>query len=354
MRGVRAVISGAGAAGLLHALAYRASGVRIAAVHDPDLERARALAELAGGAVAPTLGALVATRADVASVCGPPRVHVEQAELLSRAGAVVLVEKPVATTLPELERLAALPRCVPIVQWRAGRAIRAVRRAIQAGELGPAPVVACDLDWARDDAYLRARGEGWGCGALLSIGIHAIDAVAWALGRPIDGASGMTARRAGADGETSAVALFRFAGGASASLRLSLDGGGDATRIAFCGGGVTAYVEGGEADPTASRVRWIAGDARALRRLEALEDETPGALGPPLVVPFVGDVVAALCAGDLASVPDVKSTEGAHAAAMLVAQAVPAPLVARPFLASTSACAAASRAMVTRNGEHET
>lgn len=327
---VKAILVGAGVAGFLHSLSYRAHGVAIAGVYDPDAQRARDLAEVCGGHAMTTLEELADTDAVLASICSPPRVHVEQAELLGRAGRTVLIEKPVGVSREELLRLRRLARCVPIVQWRAGRAIRAVRAAIAAGELGDAPVVACDLAWGRDDEYLRARGEAWGCGAVLSIGIHAIDAVQWAMGRKVEHVSGNVTRRDGAWGETGAIALVRFEGGGLASLRLSLDGGADSTRLSFCGRGVTASIEGGEADPTASTVKWHVargpGAHARLASLEALERASSGALGSPLVVPYIGDVIAALrdgCApGETPRMPAVDDCFDAHLTALRIA-AVP-------------------------------
>ena len=318
-------------AGLLHALALRAAGVKIAGVFDPDHSRAQALAEQCGGArVAADIDALADIESEIANICSPPAVHVAQAERLAAgergAARIIFVEKPVAVSLEELERLRALPGCVPVVQWRAGRAIRAVRRAIARGELGDAPVLSCDLAWGRDEAYVRARGASWGCGAVLSVGIHAIDAVLWAIGRKVVEASGLTTRREGAWAETGAVGLLRFEGGALASLRISFDGGADATRLAFCGGGITAVIEGGEGDPTASSVRWTAGPAASARitALEALERETDGATGSPLLVPYIGDAVAALregrVPGDTQRLPSIADSFDAHVTAMHLAR----------------------------------
>jgi predicted dehydrogenase len=253
-------------------------------------------------------------------------VHVAQAERLARgergAKRIIFVEKPVAVSLEELERLRALPRCVPVVQWRAGRAIRAVRRAIAGGELGDAPVVSCDLAWGRDDAYVRARGASWGCGAVLSVGIHAIDAVLWAVGKKVVEASGLTTRREGAWAETGAVGLVRFDGGALASVRISFDGGADSTRLTFCGGGITAIIEGGEGDPTASSVTWLAlpGGSARITSLQALERETDGATGSPLLVPYIGDAIAAVregrVPGDTQRLPSIGDSFEAHATAL--------------------------------------
>jgi predicted dehydrogenase len=323
---MQAVLVGAGASGALHALALRAAGVRLAAVYDPDVERARAVVDACGGRVAPTLAAAAEADAAIAAICSPPSAHVAQAEALAGPGRTVFVEKPLATSRTELERLARLPGCVPVLQWRAGRALRALRRAVELGELGPHPVASCDLAWARSDDYFAAR-RGWGCGALLSIGIHAVDALAWSLGRPVERAAAIASRaRFGADaeGETAAVALFGFAGGASASLRISLDGGADTTHLRVCGGGVTAELVGPEADPTGGTLRWFAASSSRRAHLEALERGTPGALGSPLLVPYLGAAIAALRDGERPGdgggerLPSIADAFGAHAAALQV------------------------------------
>lgn len=321
-----AVISGAGASGLLHALALRAAGVRIAAIWDPDLERAAALADAVGARAVTSFEALVAADAGLAAVCSPPSVHVVQARALGlgEGDRVVLVEKPVATDEAELASLLALPRCVPIVQWRAGRGLRALRAAVLHGELGEAPVVSCELAWGRDEAYFHARDATWGCGALLSIGIHALDAVTWALGRRVASVAGVTLHRSGVRGETGAVGVLRYEGGPLVSLRLSLDGGADTTRIVACGNGVTAVLEGSEADPTGAPLRWSA-PAATRARLEALERASSGALGAPLLVPYLAGVLAGLRAGerpgDTDRLPAIEGTRSAHEAAMLLARA---------------------------------
>ncbi|MEA2751082.1 MAG: myo-inositol 2-dehydrogenase / D-chiro-inositol 1-dehydrogenase [Myxococcales bacterium] len=331
---MKAIIAGAGIAGFLHSLAYRAHGVTIAGVFDPDPRRAHDLAELHGARAASTFEELARIDADVASICSPPRHHVAQAEELARADRAVLIEKPVAVSLDELTRLRALPRCIPVVQWRAGRGLRAVRAAIARGELGDAPVASCDLAWGRDDAYVRARDASWGCGAVLSIGIHAIDALEWAIDRPVKTVSGLTTRRAGAWAETGAVGLIAFEGGALASLRLSLDGGGDATLLTFCGNDVTATIAGGEGDPTGTSVKWSVargpGSHARLAALATLERETRGSLGSPLLVPYVGDVIAALRAGaspgDTQRIPSIADCSSAHETALRLA-ASPAGVV---------------------------
>ena len=65
---MKVVIVGAGASGLLHALSFRACGVAIAGVYDPDTERARTLADLSGGRVLASFEDAVRSDATLAAI----------------------------------------------------------------------------------------------------------------------------------------------------------------------------------------------------------------------------------------------------------------------------------------------
>ena len=109
------VVVGAGAFGRNHLRVYRemeraGAGVRLLALVDADAgARERAAAEFAVPGFA-TMEACVAAVGgpDAASVCVPTAVHAEVAEPLLGAGVHVLVEKPVAATLGEADRMVAL------------------------------------------------------------------------------------------------------------------------------------------------------------------------------------------------------------------------------------------------------
>ncbi len=318
---LRATICGAGAAGCMHALTFRAAGVLVVGVFDPDLSKARALAELCGARAVTSLEALFEMESELTSICSPPPAHVDQAEGACRRDRIVFVEKPIATTAEGLERVASLGRCVPVLQWRAGRALRAVRAAIRSGELGDAPSVDCDLAWSRDRAYFergRATRSAWGGGVLLSVAIHAIDAACFALGRRVASASGSLGHRVGIDVETSAVMTMAFEGGALAAIRATFDSSGDATRLSFVGGEVAAIIEGTEVDPTAGRVVWHSRDSARHRRLREIEAGCAGAISAPLLVPFLHDAIEAVkrgaAPGECDTLPSIESAREAHAA----------------------------------------
>ena len=326
---MRAVICGAGAAGFMHALSYRAAGVEIVGVFDPSRARALSLAEMCRAEVLPTETALFALRADFASICSPPIYHADQAERAAHCQRVIFVEKPVATTRADFDRVARL-RAVPILQWRAGRAIQAIRSAVAAGELGDAPTVTARLSWGRSAAYFaagRASRSEWGCGVLLSVGIHAIDAVGFALGRPLSFASGSLGYRKGVEVETSGEMTTRVDGGARALFRATFEGASDRTLISFAsfasfasfeGASLRAVIRGSESDPTASRVLWRTPDRAKRLALAAREAQCAGHVHPPLIVPFLAAAIAAAARGaapgECEALPSAESTRAAHEA----------------------------------------
>lgn len=301
----RADILGAGSSGLLHGLSIRAAGGRVGSVYDPDIERARALASVLGARAVREPTEIAQGNADVVCVASPPPWHVAQAVMVARPGRLVFVEKPLALCALDLRRLGDLPGVVPVVQWRRGRAARALRAAFETGWFGPTPHLRFDVSWPRDDAYYFARRRAvWGCGALLSIGIHAVDLGLWALGArvasDVRGAIGSeTWTRSRVDVPTAAKLLVETASGATLELRLSTDGTGpERTRVSLQGDGLRAQLLAGEADPTTAPLIFSG------PRAELLEQHTRclgGEHGPPLLVPYV----AAALDGDLVGVADV-------------------------------------------------
>lgn len=292
----RALIVGAGASGFLHALALRSAGVAITSVYDPDTARAEWLAGLTGGQAVSSLS----TDVDIAAICSPPHRHLEQAAMLASAERLVFVEKPVVVTHDELAEMARLPNVVPIVQWRAGQSARRLREAFARGVFGPSPKIDCTLRLWRDAAYFATRAD-WGSGALLSIGIHAIDLVLWTVGRPVLRAvRSESGGRAGMGTATRGELEIAFEGGASASIRITLDASlQNDVRLFVRGASASAELRAGEADPTAMPMLWRGTDP----------PRADGATGAPLLVPYLH----AALAGQAPTIADVAE---AHALAL--------------------------------------
>lgn len=107
---VPVAVIGAGHMGQHHVRTYsQMPGVRLVAVVDANLERARQLAEPLGARFAteltPELGAVVAV-----SVAVPTKQHLDVSRPLIERGIHVLIEKPLAPTAAEGEQIVALAR----------------------------------------------------------------------------------------------------------------------------------------------------------------------------------------------------------------------------------------------------
>jgi predicted dehydrogenase len=105
---LRIGVIGAGHFGRFHALKLASSKrAKLSGVHDLDPERAARVAQDAGTQAVADLSALFAA-SDAVVVAAPADAHFALAEQAFRAGQHVLVEKPLAATLAQADRLAAL------------------------------------------------------------------------------------------------------------------------------------------------------------------------------------------------------------------------------------------------------
>jgi UDP-N-acetyl-2-amino-2-deoxyglucuronate dehydrogenase len=224
-----AAVIGCGDVSVVHLQAIEnLAGVDLVAVCDTDPARAAAAAERYG--VPPFAGhrqLLDATRPDVVHVCTPHHQHAPVAIDCLDAGVGVLVEKPVAHTVAEADRIIAAARDHPDVkagiclQNRYNAATRAARALLDSGELGPVRGGSATVLWHRDPAYYRARpwrgrARDSGGGVLINQAIHTLDLMEWLLGDVVraQGHTGRYALDGVVDVEDTAHAMLDHAGGA--------------------------------------------------------------------------------------------------------------------------------------------
>jgi len=102
---VRVAVVGVGDFGRNHVRVYRQlEGVELVGIVDPDRERARRVAQEFGTEALPDLDSL-SGRVDAASVAVPTREHARIGCLLLARGIDVLMEKPIAASVPEADLL---------------------------------------------------------------------------------------------------------------------------------------------------------------------------------------------------------------------------------------------------------
>src|ERR1043166_1986978 len=111
MRNVRAALVGAGYVSGYHARAIQSLGfVEIVGVCDPDRTRRQRLASVCGCEAVADVKQLAPLRPDVVHVLTPPSSHCDVTLQALALGCDVLVEKPMAPTTSECDRMIAAAR----------------------------------------------------------------------------------------------------------------------------------------------------------------------------------------------------------------------------------------------------
>jgi predicted dehydrogenase len=208
----RAAVIGPGTVSVVHLAAIdKLPDIELAGICDIGTDHRRFLDEV---------------RPDVAHICTPHDQHVPIAIDCLERGVHVLLEKPVAHTVEEADRLIAAAKDRPdvkvgvVLQNRYNLAARAAHRLVRSGELGAVRGGSATVLWHRDEAYYRARP--WrgqqarsGGGVLINQAIHTLDLMEWLLGE-VTGVRGHTGRYGidGIDVEDTAHVLLDHAGGA--------------------------------------------------------------------------------------------------------------------------------------------
>jgi UDP-N-acetyl-2-amino-2-deoxyglucuronate dehydrogenase len=170
---------------------------------------------------------LEACDADVVTVCTPHYLHAEHALKVIATGRHVLVEKPMALTVDEADRMisaAGNARVLLMVvkQNRHNLPVAFTREALDSGRLGRILMVQCNVAWNRYEGYYRqspwlGRTEYEG-GALFTQVSHFMDLMIWMCGDVVDAGGQIETKNHQIDIEDCGTAWLRFANGAMGSL----------------------------------------------------------------------------------------------------------------------------------------
>ncbi|AXJ09741.1 Gfo/Idh/MocA family protein [Arthrobacter sp. PM3] len=177
----------------------------LVAVCDTDPGR-RAAAQAAHGVPAfEDYRDMLATAApDVVHITTPHHEHAAMAIECLRRGVHVVLEKPLAHTLAEGERLlaaaaASTARIGVCFQNRYNAPVQATRRLLDSGDLGRVLGASATVMWHRDaDYYLsrpwRGSWGGGGGGLMMNQAIHTVDLLQWLLGDVVELSGSASAR----------------------------------------------------------------------------------------------------------------------------------------------------------------
>ncbi|GLY93280.1 Gfo/Idh/MocA family oxidoreductase [Actinoplanes sp. NBRC 103695] len=192
-------VAGAGVIGKHHGkvISQLADQIELVAVADVDLSKAQELTAKHGGKpYAGLTDALRTQEIDVVVVCTPTGKHGELAIEALEAGKDVIVEKPAEITVEKTDEIIAAQQkagklVTVISQHRFDPSTEQVLGAIARGELGRLTSGIASIDWWRGQSYYDSgdwRGT-WaldGGGALMNQGVHTVDLLVAALGRPVE------------------------------------------------------------------------------------------------------------------------------------------------------------------------
>ncbi len=216
MADMKIVIVGAGfATRVVHLPGYKGVGAPVAALCDLLEERAQALAQQYGipKVYSDWREMLEREQPGVVSVCLPNVMHREVTLAALEAGAHVLCEKPLATSVVEAREMFEAARSAGRIlmaaqHLRFSAEARAIKRVIDGGALG-------EIYHAEANALRRLGIPTWGVfhqkaqsagGPLFDIGVHILDQTLWLMGNPRPArVSAVTQQRFGRRPEIAAI-----------------------------------------------------------------------------------------------------------------------------------------------------
>jgi UDP-N-acetyl-2-amino-2-deoxyglucuronate dehydrogenase len=183
--------------------------------------------------------------ADLVSVCTPPFTHAEIASDCLRAGKHVIVEKPMAASIEECDRLVGLAAKTgkilsPIAQNRFRTPIMRLKKVIESGLIGRILHAQVDSFWWRGycyyDLWWRGTWEKEGGGCTLNHAVHHVDLLLWMKGIPETVTAVMTnAAHDNAEVEDLSVAVLKYGDGSLGQLTASVVHHGEEQQLVFQG-----------------------------------------------------------------------------------------------------------------------
>lgn len=235
MRRIKTAIIGCGKIGQTHAQALSTlAESEFTAVCDAQLSRAQSFSDKYGVQAFDSVPEML-SKADIEAVtiCTPHPLHEEPCLQAAQAGAHVLIEKPMASSLEACDAMleAADKHCVKlgiVSQRRLFEPVQRMKSAIDAGKIG-APVLGTFsmFSW-RDQAYYesdpwRGKWKTEGGGVLVNQSPHMLDMLQWFMGE-IEEVSGYWSNlnHPYVEVEDTALAMIRFKSGGLGNVVTSL------------------------------------------------------------------------------------------------------------------------------------
>jgi predicted dehydrogenase len=231
---IKTGLIGCGKVAEIHATALKAlPQSQFTAVCGTKPERTRAFAARYGVKPYDDLPKMLAeSGVQAVCICTPHPRHADPAVLCAAAGVHILIEKPLASSLADCDRIITAANASGITlgvfcQRRFYEPCQRIRRAIDAGKIGRPVLASVTLYGWRDQKYYasdpwRGSWAGEGGGVLVNQAPHQLDLLSWYMG-PLAELSGYWANlnHPYIEVEDTAVAIVRFQSGALGQVTVS-------------------------------------------------------------------------------------------------------------------------------------
>ena len=200
------------------------SGARLAAVCDVQRERALSFGVKYAVPAFHSIDEMMRdTNIDVVSILTPSGMHADHAVTVAKGGRHVVVEKPMALTLTDAERMidacdAAAVRLFVVKQNRFNVPVVKAREALDAGRFGRLVLGTVRVRWCREQSYYSQdswRGT-WAQdgGVLANQASHHVDMLGWFMGEVESVHARSVTALVDIEAEDTAVATLKFRNGA--------------------------------------------------------------------------------------------------------------------------------------------
>ena len=221
---VKAVIIGCGAIAEFHFNALNAlKTAEVIGVYGNIKEQCDAFAEKHGIKAYHSIEEVYASDCDMVTICTPSGTHADLAVNSMLAGKHVTVEKPLAITAADCDRVLETEKltgkiCAPVSQLRYSDSVRKLKEAVDAGKFGKPVLCSIYMKFYRSKEYYAGSWRGTkamdGGGALMNQGIHGIDILRYVAGDVKSVSAKVSTLVHDIEVEDTAVAAIEFESGA--------------------------------------------------------------------------------------------------------------------------------------------
>ncbi len=167
---------------------------------------------------------------DVVCICTPSGLHAPIAEQVADSKKHIILEKPIAMTLEETDRIidAAERNNIKLAIVHPNRfrpVVQELRSILDSGALGKISHANCIVNWNRNQEYYdQAPWRGtkqYDGGVLMNQAIHNLDLLLWFMGKPEKVYSMEATRLRNIEAEDVSMGVVQFESGALASVQAS-------------------------------------------------------------------------------------------------------------------------------------